>query len=160
MQQKLPFAEYLLRTNRMRAGLLPKKHSTETVDEALRLIELIASQLNSKQNSLIANPQHSLPKAPFSPLTPSTPSIFTNKMNEYKIDANENVENNKKDKQKDEIKKQNKLEEDPLVIRHYNRDCFFTPINCFVGKAGEEATNIVGSASNSRKHVLFIRRRN
>uniref|UniRef100_A0A915P269 Uncharacterized protein n=1 Tax=Meloidogyne floridensis TaxID=298350 RepID=A0A915P269_9BILA len=141
------------------------QNPSDTINNALRLIELVASQLNAKQTSLIAT-THSLSTSPFSPKSPSTPSFFvTNskigKLNEYNVDGNENKENfNKKDKQKNEIKKQNKIEEEPLVIRHYNRDCFFTPINCFVGKAGEEATNIVGSASNSRKHVLFIRRRN
>uniref|UniRef100_A0A915MME1 Uncharacterized protein n=1 Tax=Meloidogyne javanica TaxID=6303 RepID=A0A915MME1_MELJA len=145
--------------------VLRKKNPSDTINNALRLIELVASQLNAKQTSLIAS-THSLSTSPFSPQSPSTPSFFvTNskigKLNEYNVDGNENKENfNKKDKQKNEIKKQNKIEEEPLVIRHYNRDCFFTPINCFVGKAGEEATNIVGSASNSRKHVLFIRRRN
>ncbi|CAK5080276.1 unnamed protein product [Meloidogyne enterolobii] len=137
---------------------LRKKNLSDNINNALRLIELVASQLNSKQTSLIAT-THSLSTSPFSPQSLSTPSF--GKLNEYNLDGNENKENfNKKDKQKNEIKKQKKIEEEPLVIRHYNRDCFFTPINCFVGKAGEEATNIVGSASNSRKHVLFIRRRN
>nr|CAD2201737.1 unnamed protein product [Meloidogyne enterolobii] len=137
---------------------LRKKNPSDTIDNVLRLIELVASQLNAKQTSLIAT-THSLSTSPFSPQSPSTSSF--GKLNEYNVDGNENKENfNKKDKQKNEIKKQKKIEEEPLVIRHYNRDCFFTPINCFVGKAGEEATNIVGSASNSRKHVLFIRRRN
>ncbi|CAK5083636.1 unnamed protein product [Meloidogyne enterolobii] len=137
---------------------LRKKNPSDTIDNVLRLIELVASQLNAKKTSLIAT-THSLSTSPFSPRSPSTSSF--GKLNEYNVDGNENKENfNKKDKQKNEIKKQKKIEEEPLVIRHYNRDCFFTPINCFVGKAGEEATNIVGSASNSRKHVLFIRRRN
>ncbi|KAF7636261.1 hypothetical protein Mgra_00004250 [Meloidogyne graminicola] len=138
-----------------------KKYSKDEDDATtLRLIQLITSLLNSKQKSssypFISNPNHNsnlFLTSPFSnKLSPSNNLILQNKLDKYKIIN----ENEKKNENKEKIIK----EEDPLVIRHYNRDCFFTPINCFVGKAGEEATNIVGSASNSKRQILFIRRRN
>ncbi|KAL3068827.1 hypothetical protein niasHS_017393 [Heterodera schachtii] len=49
-------------------------------------------------------------------------------------------------------------EEEPLVYSSYNRDCFFTPVNCFVGRAGQQATKIIGTAFNSKRQILFIRR--
>uniref|UniRef100_A0A183C003 Ion_trans_N domain-containing protein n=1 Tax=Globodera pallida TaxID=36090 RepID=A0A183C003_GLOPA len=49
-------------------------------------------------------------------------------------------------------------EEEPLVFSSYNRDCFFTPVNCFVGRAGQQASKIIGTAYNSKRQILFIRR--
>jgi hypothetical protein len=56
------------------------------------------------------------------------------------------------------LKKLGQEDEEPLVFSRYNRDCFFTPINCFVGRAGQQASNIVGSASNSKRQILFIKK--
>ncbi|KAL3081716.1 hypothetical protein niasHT_035056 [Heterodera trifolii] len=55
-------------------------------------------------------------------------------------------------------KKEQEEEEEPLVYSSYNRDCFFTPVNCFVGRAGQQATKIIGTAFNSKRQILFIRR--
>ena len=48
--------------------------------------------------------------------------------------------------------------EEPLVYSRYDRDCFFTPVNCYMGKARLYASNIVGAAFNSKRHILFVRR--
>lgn len=50
-------------------------------------------------------------------------------------------------------------DEEPLVHSRYNSDCFFTPMNCLVGRARVHLGNVVGRGTNSQKTVLYVQRR-